>query len=362
MMNPSPFGIRIPPCAPLPEVVDCVRRAEAGGYGTAWLPDSQFLFRDAWMALGASAVATSRIRLAAGVTNLRTRHPSVTASALQTLEEAAPGRAALGLGTGDTSVKTLGWPPSHLSDVESGVQEIRSLSAGEALDLGRGPVHLQGATGHTPPVFLAATGPRALELAGRIADGVLMMVGVSPTLIGQALEHVQRGLESAGRTRQDIEVCVGALCHVADSVTDVVRIAKPHCVGDAQRGAERLLRHAGVRFRMAVPAHIPGVYPDITHADDWDSAVDVAGRWIADDDTRRYAELFTFVATPDELIERLRQAAEAGADSFYFRHYRSYVVPDDLIDSFASAVLPYVWPVRSGSSSPSSPTSARPRP
>ena len=91
---------------------------------------------------------------------------------------------------------------------------------------------------------------------------------------------------------------------------------------------------SGVRLRAAVPATIPGVYPDITHADDWDTAVGVAGQWVDDSAAKRYAEQFTFIATPDDMIARLQAAIGAGADSFYLRHFQSYVLPHDLIDMF----------------------------
>ncbi len=338
----SPFGIRIPPCASLEDTVRCVQRAEEAGYGTVWLPDSQFLFRDPWMALGVSAMATERIRLAMGVTNLRTRHPSVTASAAQTLEEAAPGRTAIGVGTGDTSVKSLGWSASRLADVEVGMDELRRLSLGRTVTYGHRSMRLRDATGRVPPLFLAATGPRALRLAGRVADGVLMMAGVTPSLVGRALQHVEEGLEEAGRDRSEIEVCLGAVCHVADDGTDVVRVARPHCVADAQRGASSVLAQAGVRLRQAVPAHVPGVYPDIGHAEDWDRAAAVASRWVDDASAERYARVFTLIGMADELAARLRAAMDAGVDSFYLRHYRSYVLPVDLLDRFAGMVAPEV--------------------
>ncbi len=334
----SPFGIRIPPCASLEDTVRCVQRAEDAGYGTVWVPDSQFLFRDPWMALGASALVTEHIRLAIGVTNLRTRHPSVTASAMQTLEEAAPGRTTIGLGTGDSSVKNLGWSASRLTDVEAGILELRRLSLGQTVTYDDWSMRLRDATGRVPPLFLAATGPRALRLAGRVADGVLMMAGVTPSLVGRALQHVEEGLAEAGRSRREIEVCLGAVCHVADDDTDVIRVARPHCVGDAQRGASPVFAEVGVRLRATVPVRIPGVYPDITHAEDWDLAAAVASKWVDDTSAQRYAQAFTLIGTPDELAGRLQAAMAAGVDSFYLRHYRSYVLPLDLLDRFAAVV------------------------
>jgi 5,10-methylenetetrahydromethanopterin reductase len=335
----SPFGIRVPPCAPLAKVTGCIRQAEQIGFGTVWVPDSQFLFRDGWMTLAASAAVTDEIRLAIGVTNLRTRHPSVTAAAIQTLEESAPGRTVVGLGTGDSSVKCLGWRPSRLLEVEEGVETLRRLSRGETVDFSDRPMRLRDATGRVSPLFLAATGPGTLRLAGRIADGVLLMAGTSPSLIGEALGHVEEGLREGGRHREDIEICLGAVCHVAADDTDVVRIAKPHCAGDAQRGAAAAFERAGVRLRGTVPQYIADISPDITHADDWDTAVSVAGRWIDDEAASRYAEAFTLIAPPDELVVRLKSALAAGVDSFYLRHFQSYVLPDDLLTRFGELVL-----------------------
>lgn len=337
----SPFGIRVPPCAPLAAVARCIQRAEGMGYGTAWVPDSQFLFRDGWMALAASAGMTNKIRLAVGVTNLRTRHLSVTAAAVQTLEESAAGRTAVGLGTGDSSVKCIGWRPSRLTEVETGIETLRRLSLGDTVDFADRPMRLRDATGRVPPLFLAATGPRALRLAGRIADGVLLMAGTSPSLIARALRHVDEGLRESGRRREDIEICLGAVCHVAANDTDVVRIAKPHCAGDAQRGAAATFAEAGVHLRGRVPQYIPDVSPDITHADNWDAAVSVAGQWIDDDAAMRYAEAFTLVAPADALVGRLKSAIAAGVDSFYLRHFQSYVLPDDLLLRFGDDVLPH---------------------
>lgn len=333
------FGVRVPPCDTVTRTADCIVRAEHAGFQTAWVPDSQFLFRDAWMTLGAAAPVTGRIRLATGVTNVRTRHPSVTAAALQSLEEVAPGRAVLGIGTGDSSVKALGFGPTPLAEVERACSDIRTLGRGGSVDEPERSMRLRDATGRVPPIFVAATGPRALRLAGAIADGVLIMAGTSPALVREAVGHVEDGLSDAGRSRREVEICVGGVCHIAADSADVVRIAKPHCVGDAQRGAVPALRRAGVEINGTVPQHIPDVYPDITHAEDWDRAVEVAGRWITDDAAARFAAQFTLIGTADDVEARIRAAVTAGADSFYLRHFRSYVLPEDLIDTFGSTVM-----------------------
>jgi 5,10-methylenetetrahydromethanopterin reductase len=102
------FGLRIPPCAPATEVAASVVAAERAGFDVAWLPDSQFLWRDVWTCLGLAATQTSTITLGTCVTNFETRHVSVTAAAAATLGELAPGRAIVGVGSGDSAIKTLG--------------------------------------------------------------------------------------------------------------------------------------------------------------------------------------------------------------------------------------------------------------
>ena len=106
-----------------------VRRAEHAGFDIAWLPDSQFLWRDVWVSLALAAHETSTIRLGTCVTNLETRHPSVTAAAAATLDELAPGRVILGLGTGDSAVKTLRLAPTRLARMREQIGVVRTFLA-----------------------------------------------------------------------------------------------------------------------------------------------------------------------------------------------------------------------------------------
>jgi len=334
------FGMRIPPCAPVPAVADCAVSAESAGFDTVWIPDSQFLFRDVWMSLAAVAAATRTVTLGPCVTNVQTRQVTVTANAVQTLEELAPGRTVLGIGTGDSSVKALGLPPSSRAEVRRALETIRRLGAGEPVASDGPAMRLRGATGRTPSIYLAATGPKVLQLAGEIGDGVLMMAGVAPDLLGAALQHVDVGLATADRSRRELDVCLGAVCCLTDSDAETADIVRPHCVGDAQRGALSAFAAAGVTLSGPVPQVIPDVYPDITHAEEWGRAAEVARRWVDDEAAHRYAEAFTLVGTVDQVVGRIEAAVAAGVTSFYLRHHRSYSLPDDLIDAFGSSVIP----------------------
>lgn len=96
------FGLRIPPCADVRQVAATARAAEEAGFDVARLPDSQFLWRDVWAAMALAAISTERIALGTCVTQFETRHATVTAAAAVTIDELAPGRTILGVGTGDS--------------------------------------------------------------------------------------------------------------------------------------------------------------------------------------------------------------------------------------------------------------------
>ena len=337
---PPVFGIRLPPCADVRTAGAAARAAEEAGFGIAWYPDSQFLWRDVWATLAVAALETRTIRVGSCVTTFETRHPSVTAAATRTVAEVAPGRTILGVGSGDSAIKLLGMKPTRLAAMRRHIEAVRRLLDGQAADYGGREIHLHGAEATPVPVYMAATGPKALQLAGEIADGVIVLAGLAAPLLEQALGHVGAGAARAGRSLDDLDVCVGTFCHITDDPAEAARVAKPVCVGLAQVGATGALRLAGID--IDVPAVVPDVYPDMTHAEDWMHAAEVAGRWVSDEDGRRYAETFCLVGTAAECTERLQEARDAGVRNFYIRGFPSYELPLDLIDVFGSDIIPAV--------------------
>ena len=193
------FGLGLFPTQPPRELLKTVELADERGYTHLWMGDSQLIWRELYVNLGAAALSTKRITLAQGVTNPITRNVTVTASAVATLSELAGGRVAVGIGAGDSSVETYGARPASLARLEQYVVELRQLLAGNELTLGRGGVRLPWATASSVPIFVAASGPRILELAGKVADGVIMLAGTAPELVNAAMAKVRAGAQAAGR-------------------------------------------------------------------------------------------------------------------------------------------------------------------
>jgi 5,10-methylenetetrahydromethanopterin reductase len=333
------FGLRIPPCASPTAVAACARAAEDVRFATAWLPDSQFIWRDVWASLALTATATEKILIGTCVTNFETRHASVTAAAASTIEELAPGRMLLGVGTGDSAIKTLGLRPTKLELMREQIELVRLLQTGEEVEFRGRAMRMKAAPGHATPVYLAANGPKALALAGELADGVIMLVGLAPALIENALRHVAEGAARAGREIDDIDLCIGTFCHVTDDERVKARITKPYVVGTAQTGGRESLRAIGIDIDP--PAVVGGIYPDMAHAEDWEEAIDAAEEWVTDEMGLRYADEFCCVGDAEYVIAQLEGAVGLGVSNFYIRHFESYTLPNELVASFGEKIIPH---------------------
>jgi 5,10-methylenetetrahydromethanopterin reductase len=204
------YGVGLPLDAPLDEVVAVAREAEQLGYAFAWVNDDRLL-RDVYIALAAVAGATSRLRIGPGVTNPYTRHPVLTAVAVATLDELSGGRAVLGLGAGGTNHALLGIRRERPAvAMREAIATVRGLLAGEQVTLEGGVIEVHEARlDFRPrradvPIYVGARGPRLLELAGELADGVI--VGNVTTVAGwrYATERVHAGARRVARDPGEI--------------------------------------------------------------------------------------------------------------------------------------------------------------
>jgi 5,10-methylenetetrahydromethanopterin reductase len=210
------FGVGLFPTEPLQKMIHLATVAEESGYSHIWVGDSHLIWREAYINMAAMALNTSKVKLGTGVTNPLTRHPSVVASGYATLEEYAPGRMIVGIGLGDSSVETMGMKPAKLSFFEKTIQQMRELLAGKEVQLETGKIHLLHPCKAKVPIYIAASGPKMLELSGRIADGIVVLVGVADEYIAHAKEKIGAGASAAGRKLEDINLVLWVPCAVSD--------------------------------------------------------------------------------------------------------------------------------------------------
>jgi 5,10-methylenetetrahydromethanopterin reductase len=211
------FGVGLFPTESLPKMVQLAKVTEELGYSHIWVGDSHLIWREAYVNMAAMALSTTRVKLGTGVTNPLTRHPSVVASAYATLEDYAPGRTIVGIGLGDSSVETMGMKPAKLSYFEKTMAQMRQLLDGQEVQLETGKIHLLHPCKNKVPIYVAASGPKMLELSGRIADGIIVLVGVADEYIAHAKERIAAGAKAAGRKVEDINLVLWVPCAVSDT-------------------------------------------------------------------------------------------------------------------------------------------------
>ena len=216
-MSACEFGVGLFPTEPLQKMIHLAKLSEDLGFSHIWVGDSHLIWREAYVNMAAVALNTSKVKIGTGVTNPLTRHPSVVVSAYATLEEYSPGRMIIGIGLGDSSVETMGMKPAKLSYFEKTMQQMRELWAGKEVQLDTGKIHLLHPCKGKIPIYIAASGPKMLELSGRIADGIIVLVGVADEYLAHAKEKIAAGTKAAGRKLEDINLVLWVPCAVSDT-------------------------------------------------------------------------------------------------------------------------------------------------
>lgn len=188
---------------------ELIRYAEELGYDRAYVPDSHMLWSDCYVTLGLAAVNTRRIKIGTGIAAPGTRIPPVTAHSIATINQLAPGRVFLGIGSGHTSMRVMGQNPVSIAEMREHVRVVRGLLRGEEVDYDyRGktrPITFLHRDRHyinlddPIPIYIAANGPRAIELAGETGDGWITTTA-KPDEARAFTAHLMAGARRAGRT------------------------------------------------------------------------------------------------------------------------------------------------------------------
>ncbi|HEX3862261.1 MAG TPA: LLM class flavin-dependent oxidoreductase [Stellaceae bacterium] len=197
--------------------------AEALGYDSVWVADSQMLFSDCYAVLALAARQTTRLRIGPGTAICGTRIPPVHVAAIATLNRIAPGRVFLGIGTGNTAMRSIGQRPMRIAEFADYLRVLAALLRGEVVDYAfngvprpiRMLMHERAYMNLEPkiPLFVSGFGPRAMALAGEYGDGLVFAIpprGIAPS---QAMAHARQGAARGSRDLAGFANC--ALTNVA---------------------------------------------------------------------------------------------------------------------------------------------------
>jgi 5,10-methylenetetrahydromethanopterin reductase len=215
--------------------VPLARQLETDGWDGIVVADSQNLTGDPYVALALAAAATTRLKLGPGVTNTLTRHPAVTATAIATVNEESGGRAVLGIGRGDSALAHIGLAPATVTSFTHYLERVqgylggvdvpfeleldgRNAPSADTLAMAEAPKQsrlrwLKYASQPKVPVHAVASGPRVINAAARVADGLIFAVGASTTRLSWAIELARKSREEAGLDPG--ELLIGAMVPIA---------------------------------------------------------------------------------------------------------------------------------------------------
>jgi probable F420-dependent oxidoreductase len=215
------FGVTVLPDPPSSRFFELIELAEQHGFEYAWTYDSHILWQESYATLPLAAARTNRIKLGHFVTNPGIRDPTITASWYATMQDLSNGRMVMGIGRGDSSRRVVGLKPVRVAEFEARCQMIKDLMNGRKVDWNEKELELTWARKELPeiPMWIAGYGPKALAVAGRVADGVIIQLA-DPVIIQWIMDVARKAADEAGRDPAELKCIVGAPSHITDDLAD----------------------------------------------------------------------------------------------------------------------------------------------
>ena len=211
------LGVVLQTTPPSWRVVDVAKRAEQYGFSHVWTFDSHILWQEPYVIYSQILAETRQVTVGPMVTNPATRDWTVTVLIFATLNEMYGNRTVCGIGRGDSAVRVTNGRPTTLATLEESIHVIRELANGRAVDYKGSTLRFPWAAKSRLEVWMAAYGPKALALCGRVADGFILQLA-DPDIVAWTVHAVREAAESAGRDPAEVTVCVAAPAYVGDDV------------------------------------------------------------------------------------------------------------------------------------------------
>jgi probable F420-dependent oxidoreductase len=213
------FGVTVLPDPPYQRFLELIELAEHHGFEYGWTYDSHVLWQESYATLALAAARTERIKLGHFVTNPGIRDPTVTASWYATMQDVSGGRMVCGIGRGDSSRRVVGLKPVRVAEFERRCAMIRELMNGREVEWNEKQLRLEWGRTDLPEIelWVAGYGPKALAVAGRVGDGVIIQLA-DPQIIQWIMDTARRSAEEAGRDPAALKCIVGAPSKITDDL------------------------------------------------------------------------------------------------------------------------------------------------
>jgi probable F420-dependent oxidoreductase len=215
------FGVTVLPDPPASRLVELLQLAESHGFEYGWTYDSHLLWQESFPLLTLAAQGTSTMKLGHCVTNPGTREPTVLASGYATLHDISDGRMVMGIGRGDSARRTIGQQPVKVAEFERRLAMIKEFMNGREVTWNDKDLQLKWVRPELPeiPMWVAGYGPKALAVAGRVGDGVIIQLA-DPVIVQWIMDTARRSAEEAGRDPDALQCIVCAPSHISDDMAE----------------------------------------------------------------------------------------------------------------------------------------------
>jgi probable F420-dependent oxidoreductase len=211
------FGVVLQTDPPARRVIELAKLSESLGFDYVWTFDSPVLWQEPFVIYSGILAETSSVMVGPMVTNPLSRSWPVTASMFATLNDMYGNRTVCGIGRGDSAVRVTGGKPASLATLDRAMGVIKDLAEGRPVEFHGSEVAIPWVREGRLDVLMAAYGPRALELAGQRADGLILQLA-DPYIIAWAAGRARSAAEAVGRDPAQLKVCVAAPAYVGDDL------------------------------------------------------------------------------------------------------------------------------------------------
>ena len=327
------FGIVLQTNPPAWRAVDLVKRAETMGFTHGWTFDSHVLWQEPYVIYSQILSATNRMIVGPMVTNPGTRNWTVTASLFATLNDMFGNRTVCGIGRGDSAMRVLGHAPTSLATLAESMKVIKGLAEGREVEYNGTKQQIPWSSGSQLDIWMAAYGPRALQLCGEQADGFILQLA-DPQITEWTIAAVRQAAAEAGRDPDDLYICVAAPAYVGDDLAH----QRDQCrwfggmVGNHVADLVERYGDSGGGVPQALTDYIAG-------RDGYDYAEHGrAGNVHADFVPDEVIDRFCILGDAASHIARLRELRELGVDQFAI--YLMHDAKDETLNAYGQRIIP----------------------
>ena len=212
------IGVVLQTTPPARQVIDLARKADALGFTHVWTFDSHILWEEPYVIFSQILAETKNVIVGPMVTNPATRDWTVTASLFATLNEMYGNRTICGIGRGDSAVRVTTGKPTTLATLRESIDVIRELSNGREVDYNGSKIKFEWASKSKCEVWVAAYGPKALQLTGEVGDGFILQLA-DIDIAAWTIEAVRKAARDSGRDPNSVKICVAAPAYVGDDMS-----------------------------------------------------------------------------------------------------------------------------------------------